>query len=118
METKHSYDFDASWNLEKLGSMIIKMESGTKAEVVNDEAIVYLGKDVRFSYATGGPTGLVALKVVNHASPNKPHCADTLLKAAEGIAKDSWADHIDYSEGERWIREIFFKLKEVVDAET
>ncbi len=106
------YRFDASWTLEKIGKHILDMEDQTVAEVVNNDAIVFLEKEVAVSYATGGPTGLIALKVINYAAPYKPHCADTILKAAERIAKDDWADHIDFPKGGRWFRGIYFYPKE------
>jgi hypothetical protein len=106
------YRLDANWTLEKLGSLILEMEHGTQAEVVNDETTVILEKENPVSYARGGPTGLIALKVINHAAPFKPHCAETILQAARGIAKDSWADHIDYPKGGRWFRGIYFYPKE------
>ena len=112
MEAKTEYKFDASWTLEKLGAQILKMEHGTHAEVVNDEAVVFLEKEVPVSYVTGGPTGLIALKVINHAAPFIPHCAETILEASRAVAKDNWADYVDYADGYRWFRGIFFKPKE------
>ncbi len=113
MEAQVDYKFDASWTLEKLGSLILEMEHGTQAEVINNETTVILEKEIPVSYTTGGPTGLIALKVVNHAAPFKPHCAETILKAARTIANDNWADHKDYADGHRWFRGIFFKPKEI-----
>ncbi len=85
---------------------------GTTAEVINNEATVFLEKELPVSYVKGGPTGLIALKVINYAAPYKPHCADTILKAAQLIAKDNWAPHQEYAKGGQWIRGIYFKPKE------
>ncbi len=106
------YRFDASWTLEKIGTHILEMEHETVAEVVNNESTVFLEKVIPVSYVTGGPTGLIALKVINYAAPYKPHCAETILKAAQLIAKDNWADHVDFPKGGQWFRGIYFKPKE------
>ncbi len=106
------YRFDVNKPIEEIGKIILKMIDGTTAEVINNEATVFLEKELPVSYVKGGPTGLIALKVINYAAPYKPHCADTILKAAQGIARQNWADHVDFSKGGQWFRGIYFKPKE------
>ena len=112
IQAQVDYVFDANKPIEEIGNSILNMISGTIAEVRNEQTTVFLEKEEPVSYVTGGPTGLIALKVINYAAPYKPHCADTILEAAQSIAKDNWADHVDYPKGGQWFRGIYFKPKE------
>lgn len=114
MTANVDYVIDANKPINEIGKALLRMVSGTTAEIRNEEAIVFLEKEEPVSYVLGGLTGLIALKVINHAAPFKPHCADTILQAAKTIAKDDWADHKDFPKGQRWYRGIYFKPKEVI----
>jgi hypothetical protein len=106
------YVIDANKPINEIGKTLLEMISGTTAEVRNEQTTVFLEKSEPVSYVTGGPTGLIALKVTNFAAPFKPHCADTILQASRTIANDNWADHVDFQKNGQWFRGIYFKPKE------
>jgi hypothetical protein len=98
------YTFNAEAPPEILGPRLLQLNPGREAEVRSPEGTVTLFRDET-------KTDLVSFKIINYGGPYQIPCFDYLLEACKIVARDHWADCIEYRENSWGIRWIFFYPK-------